>query len=121
MHTTCPLAGVEKEKRKKYLQLCPMYSGMTIDNEGQLWIAFWGGSCVRRFDLSTGLVTNTIRLPCAHVSSCCWGGAGGKDLFITTARKGLDGATLQSQPLAGSIFVVRGLEPGGPENYRVDK
>jgi sugar lactone lactonase YvrE len=80
--------------------------GMTIDKEGMLWIAQWGGSAVARWDPDTGRTLAKIEIPTAHVTSCAFGGRDLSSLFITTAREGLSPAQLKDQPLAGSIFVA---------------
>ena len=80
--------------------------GMTIDAEGMLWIAQWGGGAVTRRDPASGREIGRIGLPAAHVSSCVFGGGQLDLLFITTARLALDEAALASQPHAGGLFVA---------------
>jgi sugar lactone lactonase YvrE len=77
--------------------------GMTIDDEGCLWVALWGGGAVRRLDPS-GRPIATVRLPVTNVSSCCFGGPGGTTLFITTSRQGLSEEQRRKEPEAGRIF-----------------
>ena len=88
--------------------------GMTVDGEGFLWVAFWGGSAVRRFD-PRGAVVSTIAFPVSQVTSCAFGGEDLSDLYVTTARGGLSEAQLAEEPLAGALFRirpgVRGLHP----------
>jgi len=62
--------------------------GMTIDIEGKLWIAHWGGSRVCRWDPDTKKIIKTIDMPAARVSSCAFGGTNLDELFITTAERG---------------------------------
>jgi sugar lactone lactonase YvrE len=82
--------------------------GMTVDDEGFLWVALWGGGAVRRYDPS-GQPAGTVRLPVTNVSSCCFGGPGGDTLFVTTSRQGLSPEQLAAEPDAGRIFRV---DPG---------
>jgi sugar lactone lactonase YvrE len=82
--------------------------GMTIDREGMLWIAHWDGWQVARWNPETGEILARVQLPVARVSSCTFGGENLDDLYITSAREGLTNGELQKQPLAGSLFVVRG-------------
>ena len=82
--------------------------GMCFDAEGCLWIAFWGGGCVRRFSLD-GELLRTIELPPRRITSVAFGGADFATLLVTSARVGLDAATLQQQALAGATFA---LQPG---------
>lgn len=80
--------------------------GMTVDEEGFLWVAFWGGSAVRRL-APDGRVDAIVRFPVSQVTSCAFGGPDLSDLFITSARSGLPDAALSEQPLAGGLFRVR--------------
>ena len=81
--------------------------GMTIDHEGMLWVAIWGGWKVKRYNPHDGQVLDEVHLPVSLVTSCAFGGENLQDLYITTARTGLSESDLRSQPLAGSLFVVR--------------
>lgn len=92
--------------------------GMTVDADGCLWIAQWGGGRVCRYAPDATLL-GTIRVPVSQPSSCTFGGAGMKTLFITTAREGLTAAQLGKEPLAGALFSVE-LPVGGmaPARYR---
>ncbi|WP_088342079.1 SMP-30/gluconolactonase/LRE family protein [Robiginitalea sediminis] len=87
--------------------------GMCIDREGMLWIAHWGGWQVARWNPHTGKKLAEIRLPAAHITSCCFGGETLSDLYITSARAGLSDSELMDQPEAGAVFVVRNCAPGG--------
>jgi sugar lactone lactonase YvrE len=80
--------------------------GMTMDEEGMLWIAFFGGWRVGRYDPHTGKFLQQIDLPVSNVTSCTFGGGDLNDLYITTASKGLSEEDLQKQPDAGKLFVV---------------
>ena len=80
--------------------------GMTIDNEGMLWIAHWGGWQVTRWNPESGEKLHSIQLPVAKVTSCTFGGVGLEDLYITSAKVGLTEDELKEQPLAGSFFVI---------------
>jgi sugar lactone lactonase YvrE len=83
--------------------------GMTIDREGMLWVALWGGRCVTRWDPARGELLGRIEVAAERVSSCCFGGTDYRTLFITTARTGLSPEALDLQPLAGGLFAA---EPG---------
>lgn len=81
--------------------------GMTIDNDGMLWIALWDGWKIIRCDPGNGKLLHEIILPVSRVTSCTFGGPGLTDLYITTARTGLSDEELKKQPLAGCLFVVK--------------
>ncbi|WP_408009771.1 SMP-30/gluconolactonase/LRE family protein [Pseudalkalibacillus sp. A8] len=80
--------------------------GMTIDTEGMLWIAHWGGSKVSRWNPMTGDQIQEIAVPARNVTSCTFGGKDLNELFITTARKGMDKDELETYPNAGGLFKV---------------
>ncbi|MBB4843643.1 sugar lactone lactonase YvrE [Paucibacter oligotrophus] len=89
--------------------------GMCTDSEGALWIAQWGGHGLGRY-APDGRLLARIDLPVSQVSSCCFGGEGGRQLYITTARTGLSEAALAHEPLAGALFVAEPPVPGlGPD------
>lgn len=81
--------------------------GMTIDVEGMLWICLWDGWKVTRWDPANGKLLSDFKLPAARVTSCTFGGKDLDDLYVTTARVGLDDGELKNQPLAGSLFVIK--------------
>lgn len=81
--------------------------GMTIDRNGNLWIALWGGWGVECWSPNDGTQLARIEVPVALVTNCVFGGENCETLFITTARSSLDEKTLDEQPLAGSIFYAR--------------
>jgi len=91
--------------------------GMTIDREGMLWVALWGGWGISRWDPNAGELLGFVHVPAERTSSCCFGGDDFDTLFITTARTGLDEVALSQQPQAGGIFAVK---PGyrGIASYR---
>lgn len=83
--------------------------GMTIDGEGMLWVALWGGWKVVRWNPHTGEKIQEIKLPVSQVTSCTFGGRNLQDLYITSARKGLTTSELVLEPHAGALFVAKGV------------
>lgn len=81
--------------------------GMTIDNDGMLWIALWDGFGVARFDPDTGTLLQKINVPAPKVTSCAFGGENLDTLFITTARVEMSKHALEKYPLSGSIFAAK--------------
>ncbi|WUR14988.1 SMP-30/gluconolactonase/LRE family protein [[Empedobacter] haloabium] len=87
--------------------------GMTVDSEGCVWIAQWGGGRVCRYSLAGELLT-TIPMPVAQPSSVAFGGPDLKTLYITSAWQGYDDARKAADPLAGALFSVQLDVPGVP-------
>jgi sugar lactone lactonase YvrE len=80
--------------------------GLTIDDEGCIWVAFFGGGVVRRWDPS-GTELMRVRLPITCASSVAFGGSDLGDLFVTTSRHRLTPEEAARQPLAGSVLRLR--------------
>lgn len=90
--------------------------GMTIDEEGMLWIAHWDGGHVCRWNPHTGKELAEIKVPVSRPTSCIFGGEDFGTLYITSARTRLKPEILAGQPLAGSIFKCRPGVHGLPMN-----
>jgi sugar lactone lactonase YvrE len=88
--------------------------GMTIDGEGMLWVAHWGGGRVNRWDPRSGRLLQTVAVPAAHTTSCAFGGTDLATLYITTARTGMTAEQLTAQPHAGDLFAVHPGVSGVP-------
>jgi sugar lactone lactonase YvrE len=80
--------------------------GMTIDANGYLWVAMWGGFSVICFDPNKRKLIERIYVEAPNVTSLAFGGKDLESLFITTARQGLAQEVLESFPSSGSIFSV---------------
>ncbi len=81
--------------------------GMTIDAEGMLWVAHWGGGRVTRWNPRDGKPLQTVRVPVSRTTSCAFGGEKLDQLFITTAQIGRFSQTpLPDEPHAGGVFVA---------------
>jgi len=85
--------------------------GMTIDSEGFLWVAIWGGSRVIRVDVKTGKEVQRISVPAKNITSCAFGGPQLDILYITTAS--FD-TSLEEFPLAGKLFSIKPGATGLP-------
>lgn len=109
-------AGTVSNKQvwKRYTPEEGLPDGMTTDAQGRLWIAHWGGHCVTCHDPETAEELGRVVLPASQVTTCAFGGADFRTLFITTARVGLTPEQLAAEPLAGSVFAVDVDSPGVP-------
>lgn len=83
--------------------------GMTIDEEGMIWVAHWGGSRVTRWNPASGRMIGAIDVPARQTTSCAFGGKDLDTLYITSAREGLSEEELQRYPYSGGLF---GIKPG---------
>jgi sugar lactone lactonase YvrE len=87
--------------------------GLTVDEQGDVWVALWGGWAVNCY-APDGSRRTGVDIPAAQATSCAFGGPDRRTLFVTTAREGLDAAALERQPDAGRVFSVTGLGARGP-------
>jgi sugar lactone lactonase YvrE len=74
--------------------------GLTVDEEGGVWVALYGGAAVRRYT-PEGALDVVIEVPTKQVTACTFGGSGLDQLFITTSQEDLEPG---EDPLAGSLF-----------------
>lgn len=75
--------------------------GLTVDADGCIWVALWDGAAIRRYTPS-GALDRVVELPVVRPTACAFGGVGLRDLYITSARTGLEAP----HPLSGSVLVV---------------
>ncbi len=78
--------------------------GMTSDTQGRLWIGLWGGAQITVWDAAQGQLVERIPIPAKNVTSCAFGGSQRNQLYVTSARKGLDAADLTAYPASGGLF-----------------
>jgi sugar lactone lactonase YvrE len=87
--------------------------GLTVDADGFVWVAHWGGSKVSRI-APGGELDRVISLPVMRVSSCTFGGADLCDLYVTTASKDFGASGEADERYGGALFRARVDSPGRP-------
>ena len=111
------LASGELSNRRLFVDLQGQLGrpdGATVDTEGYLWSAEYGGGRVVRYT-PDGTVDKVVNLPVANVTCPTFGGTDYKTLFITTASQRLTENELAEQPLAGGLFSLKVTVAGLPE------
>jgi sugar lactone lactonase YvrE len=97
------------ENRRPFIQTpgeASVPDGLTVDSEGCIWSARWGGWRIIRYD-PQGKKEREIALPVQYPTSCAFGGAALDELYITSAATRLNAQQRQEQPLAGDVFRLR--------------
>ena len=88
--------------------------GLTIDAEGRIWVALWGGGAVVCF-APDGEVLATVAVDAAQVSCCTFAGPELATLVITTSQESYTPGRSAAEPWSGHMFVAdvgaRGLPP----------
>jgi sugar lactone lactonase YvrE len=74
--------------------------GMDMDEDGNLWVAEWGGYCVSIWNSRTGENMGRIEIPLENVTSVCFDNH--KNLYVTTAS-----SNAQGEVKGGAVFYVR--------------
>lgn len=98
-------------------------NGLTVDREGNIWVALTGGAEVRRYSPAGELLAR-IGISVPGATSCAFGGADYTDLFITSRSGRMPEVALSlgvrpemmesSDPEAGALFVCRPQARGKP-------
>ncbi|MES2337184.1 MAG: SMP-30/gluconolactonase/LRE family protein [Pseudomonadota bacterium] len=76
--------------------------GMTLDADGGLWVACWGGGQVIRFT-PDGMYDRAIALPASQITNCTFAGPNLDRMFVSSAADGVD------EDAGGALFEV---DPG---------
>lgn len=83
--------------------------GMTIDENDHIWVAFCRGGAVRCFDPVSGECLETVEVPVSGPTSCAFGGADLRTLFVTTGK-----FPNQDEPGAGRLYACQPGPAGLP-------
>lgn len=88
-----------------------MPDGATLDKQGRLWCALWGGAGVVRL-AEDGSIDCKIPIPTPKISSLTFGGRNCDQMYVTTAG----GSVREADGIfAGSLFRVKDVAIGVPE------
>jgi sugar lactone lactonase YvrE len=90
--------------RRRFVAIDPddgIPDGLTVDDDGGVWLALYGGACVHRYGFG-GQLDHVLELPALNVTACCFGGADRRRLYVTTASPD------------GRVFAADTAVPGPP-------
>jgi sugar lactone lactonase YvrE len=80
--------------------------GLVADADGAVWVAMWGGRCVRRYS-PAGELLERIETPASQPSCPAFGAPGLDRLYVSTAWEGMSAEQREHEPIAGSLLVCR--------------
>ncbi|XP_029345448.1 uncharacterized WD repeat-containing protein C1306.02 [Acyrthosiphon pisum] len=80
--------------------------GMTIDTDGNLWVACFNSNHILKIDPNTGTLLTTVELPAYQITSAAFGGPKLDELYVTTAGYQLTEAQRAKRPYSGAVFRV---------------
>lgn len=86
--------------RRPFVDIGGHPDGLTVDSQGGVWVALYGGGAVQRYTAGGGL-SERVDVPTPQVTACTLGGPRLDELYITTSQDNVDPA---DDPLAGALF-----------------
>jgi sugar lactone lactonase YvrE len=87
--------------------------GLTVDVDGELWIAICGGGRIRRYS-AEGELREELIVPAAQCTSCAFGGPGLNRLYVTTATEDWSEEQRRAEPTAGLVYSFETSVTGRP-------
>ena len=94
--------------------------GLTVDAEGDLWVAIWGGGRVHRYS-PAGELRQVLAVPAAQTTSCAFAGPGLHRLYVTTATEDWTDDERRADPKAGLVYRFETDATGRPADpFRPD-
>lgn len=85
--------------------------GITVDLDGNIWIAHWGSGIISK-QSSDGKILNKINLPAKNLTSLCFGGDNFSNLIVTSATDGMTKKDWLDYPESGKTFILYAEEKG---------
>lgn len=77
--------------------------GLTVDAEGDLWVAIWGGGRVHRYS-PIGELRQVLAVPAMQTTSCAFAGPDLHRLYVTTATEDWTDDERRADPKAGLVY-----------------
>lgn len=84
--------------------------GLSVDAQGNIWLAVWGPGQVWRIEPDTGDITGVVEVPTTYTTSCAFGGYELSTLYITTAN--------YQQPSGGGLLYAVDVPATGRQPNR---
>jgi sugar lactone lactonase YvrE len=77
--------------------------GLTVDADGDLWVAIYGGGRVNRYS-PDGTLRDVLTVPAVQCTSCAFAGPDLNRLYVTTATEGWSEEQRRAVPAAGIVY-----------------
>jgi sugar lactone lactonase YvrE len=77
--------------------------GLTVDADGDLWVAIYGGGRVHRYS-PDGVLRQALPVPATQTTSCAFAGTGLNWLYVTTATENWTDEQRRGEPAAGLTY-----------------
>jgi len=97
---------IKKSIFLKFSKLDGSPDGMTTDIRNNLWVCHYRGSKISVYNLK-GKKIHDIKFPAKNITNCTFGGYKGNELFVSTARKGMESKEIKKYPMSGNLFKIQ--------------
>jgi sugar lactone lactonase YvrE len=87
--------------------------GLTVDADGDLWVAIWGAGRIHRYTAG-GELREELIVPAAQSTSCAFAGPGLRRLYVTTATEHWTDDQRRADPQAGLVYRFETSATGRP-------
>lgn len=87
--------------------------GLTVDADGDLWVAIWGAGRIHRYS-ADGALRQELIVPAAQTTSCAFAGHGLHRLYVTTATEDFNEEQRRADPAAGLVYRFETIATGRP-------
>ena len=96
---------IKSEKFYEFKEEDGFPDGLTVDINGNIWVAHWSGGKISQIS-SSGKLLKEIKLPSMNITSLCFGGDNFKELFITSAKEEVSESEFKKFSESGSSFLI---------------
>ena len=114
------IRGLSAIGKPLFIHLTPIDTpdGITVDEDGYIWCAWWDGWRVVRY-APDGTIDTEIPMPVQRPTSVTFGSEDLSTLFVTSAHIQLTEEERHQQPLAGNVFRIKTNIKGLPEPFYI--
>jgi sugar lactone lactonase YvrE len=77
--------------------------GLTVDADGDIWVAIYGGGQIHRYS-PAGVLRERLMVPAHQSTSCTFAGRDLNRLYVTTATEGWSDEQREAEPGAGLVY-----------------
>ena len=80
--------------------------GMTVDKFKNLWVCHFGSACISVFNNKAKKI-HKFSFPAKNITNCTFGGYQNKEIFVTSALKGINKNEFYKYNSSGSLFNIK--------------
>lgn len=105
--------GARRADLATFSELEGMPDGLTVDSDGDVWVALWQGGAIRRY-ASDGRLLACLSVPVSRPTCPGFGGPELDRLYLTSGWEGMSADERQAEPWAGYVLSAEVQATGRP-------